>query len=249
MIQKLGEMFEVPDLRKKILFTLGCLAIYRLGAAIPIPGINAQALREIFKAQTSTLLGVLNIFSGGDLGQFSILSMGVMPYINASIIMSLLQGAHVIPYLDRLHREGELGRRKLNQITRYFTLLLAAIQSTGLTIMISQMPASSNTPVVVNPTMGFYVLTVLTLTAGTVFIMWLGEQMTEQGVGNGVSLIIFAGIVDRLPGALTGLVQLVQAEEIGLIQAILIVAFLLCVVLSVVWVETAQRKIDRKSVV
>ncbi|MFA5140706.1 MAG: preprotein translocase subunit SecY [Elusimicrobiota bacterium] len=243
MIQKLGELFEVPDLRKKILFTLGCLAIYRLGAAIPIPGINALALREIFKAQTSTLLGVLNIFSGGALGQFSILSMGVMPYINASIIMSLLQGAHVIPYLDRLHREGELGRRKLNQITRYFTLILAAIQSTGLTIMISQMPSASNTPVVVDPTTGFYVLTVLTLTAGTVFIMWLGEQMTEQGVGNGVSLIIFAGIVDRLPGALTGLIQLVQAEEIGLFQAIFIVVFLLLIILSVVWVETAQRKI------
>ena len=242
MIQKISEVFEVPDLRKKVLFTLGCIAVYRLGAAIPIPGINGEALRQMFQAQTSSLLGILNIFSGGALGQFAILSMGVMPYINASIIMSLMQGAHVIPYLDRLHKEGELGRRKINQITRYLTLILAAIQSTGLTIMISK-AIPSDVPVVLNPTAGFYVITVLTLTAGTTFVMWLGEQMTEQGIGNGVSLIIFSGIVDRLPGAAVGLVSLVQAEEIGLIRALLIVAIVIGLILAVVWVETAQRKI------
>ncbi|MBI5243282.1 MAG: preprotein translocase subunit SecY [Elusimicrobia bacterium] len=243
MIQKITDIFEIPDLRKRVLFTLACLALYRVGAAIPIPGINGEALRAMFQAQASTLLGILNIFSGGALGQFSIFSMGVMPYINASIIMSLLQGAHVLPYLDRLHKEGELGRRKLNQLTRYFTLLLAAFQSFGLTIMISKMPTHSDIPVVSNPTAFFYFVTVLTLTAGTIFIMWLGEQVTEQGIGNGVSLIIFAGIVERIPGASVGLIQLVKAEEIGLIRALLIVAFVLAVVLSVVWVETAQRKI------
>ena len=141
MIQKITDIFEIPDLRKRVLFTLGCLALYRVGAAIPIPGINGEALRSIFQAQTSTLLGILNIFSGGALGQFSIFSMGVMPYINASIIMSLLQGAHVLPYLDRLYKEGELGRRKLNQLTRYLTLFLAAFQSFGLTLMITKTPA------------------------------------------------------------------------------------------------------------
>lgn len=243
MIQKITDIFEIPDLRKRVLFTLACLALYRVGAAIPIPGINGEALRAMFQAQASTLLGILNIFSGGALGQFSIFSMGVMPYINASIIMSLLQGAHVLPYLDRLHKEGELGRRKLNQLTRYLTLLLAAFQSFGLTVMISKMPTHSDIPVVSNPTAFFYFVTVLTLTAGTIFIMWLGEQVTEQGIGNGVSLIIFAGIVERIPGASVGLIQLVKAEEIGLIRALIIVAFVLAVVLSVVWVETAQRKI------
>ncbi|MEE8425417.1 MAG: preprotein translocase subunit SecY [Elusimicrobiota bacterium] len=243
MIQKLVDIFDVPDLRKKIFYTLVCLAVYRLGAAIPIPGINGDALRAIFEAQSSSLLGILNIFSGGALGQFSIFSMGVMPYINASIIMSLLQGAHVIPYLDRLHKEGELGRRKLNQITRYLTLGLASFQSFGLTIMISKMPSPSGIPVVSDASTSFYLMTVLTLTTGTVFIMWLGEQMTESGIGNGISLIIFAGIVNALPGGIVGLIQLVQAEEIGLVRALFIVAALIGVILIVVWVETAQRRI------
>jgi preprotein translocase subunit SecY len=243
MIQKITDIFEIPDLRKRVLFSLGALALYRVGAAIPIPGINGDALRSMFQAQSSTLLGILNIFSGGALGQFSIFSMGVMPYINSSIIMSLLQGAHVIPYLDRLHKEGELGRRKLQQLTRYLTLILAAFQSFGLTLMISKMPSPGGMPVVSNPTPFFYMLTVLTLTSGTIFIMWLGEQITEQGVGNGVSLIIFAGIVESIPGSALGLIQLVKAEEIGLIKAFFIVAMVLAVVLSVVWVETAQRKI------
>ncbi|MFH1723414.1 MAG: preprotein translocase subunit SecY [Elusimicrobiota bacterium] len=240
---KISDILEVPDLRKRILFTFGCLAIYRLGAAIPIPNINAEALRQIFQAQTSSLLGILNIFSGGALGQFSIFSMGVMPYINASIIMSLLGGAHVLPYLDRLHKEGELGRRKLNQLTRYLTLFLASFQSFGLTIMITKMPTPGGIPVVSDPTPFFYVVTVLTLTTGTVFIMWLGEQMTEQGIGNGISLIIFAGIVDVMPGGIVALIQLVQAEEIGLIRALLILGVILAGILLVVWVETAQRKI------
>ncbi|MFC1678893.1 preprotein translocase subunit SecY [Elusimicrobiota bacterium] len=243
MIKKIADIAEVPELRKRILFTLGCLAVYRLGAAIPIPGINAEALKQIFQNQTGSLLGILNMFSGGALGQFSIFSMGVMPYINASIIMSLLQGAHVIPYLDRLHKEGELGRRKLNQITRYLTLFLASFQSFGLTIMITKMPTPGGIPLVSDPSTFFYFATVLTLTTGTVFIMWLGEQMTEQGIGNGISLIIFAGIVNALPGGVVMLIKLVQAEEIGLIRALFIAAAVAGVILLVVWVETAQRKI------
>ena len=243
MLKQLTDIAELPDLRKRVLFTLLCLAVYRVGAAIPIPGINGEALRAIFQAQSSNLLGILNMFSGGALGQFSIFSMGVMPYINASIIVSLLQGAHVIPYLDRLHKEGELGRRKLNQLTRYLTLFLAAFQSFGLTIMITKMPTPGGIPVVNDPGWFFYLVTVLTLTTGTVFIMWLGEQMTESGIGNGTSLIIFAGIVNALPGGFVAMIQLIQAEEIGVIKALAIGAALVAVIMGVVWVETAQRKI------
>jgi preprotein translocase subunit SecY len=243
MIQQFGDIFEVPDLRKKVLYTLGAIAVYRVGAAIPIPGINGDALKSIFDAQRGGILSFLNIFSGGALARFSIFSMGVMPYINASIIVSLLQGAHVFPVLDRLAREGELGRRKLNSWTRYLTLFLAAFQSFGLTIAITKMPTPGHIPVVNNPNAMFYMVTVLTLTAGTIFIMWLGEQVTELGIGNGVSLIIFAGIVERIPSAALNVINLIRAEELGIIQALLIIAALGAVLMSVVWVETAQRKI------
>jgi preprotein translocase subunit SecY len=239
----IGNLFKIPELKKRVLFVLIALAIYRLGASIPLPGINTDALRSLFDSQRNGLLGFLDIFSGGALGRFSILSMGVMPYINASIIMSLLQGAHVIPYLDRLAKEGELGRRKLNQVTRVFTLFLAAFQSFGLTIALSKMPTPGNIPVVTNPSVMFYVTTVLTLTTGTMFVMWLGEQMTERGIGNGISIIIFAGIVLRLPSALFGMVKLVQLEEISILTAVVLLALVFIVMAFVVWIETAQRKI------
>ncbi|MBI4249540.1 MAG: preprotein translocase subunit SecY [Elusimicrobia bacterium] len=243
MLESATDIVKIKALRNKVLFTLGCLAVFRVGAAIPVPGINTEAVRNLFAAHQNTLLGFLDIFSGGALGQFSIFSMGVMPYINASIIMSLLQGAHVVPYLDRLAREGELGRRKLNQYIRYLTLVLAAFQSFGLTIAMSNMPTPGNIPVVSDPTIGFYLMTVLTLTTGTVFIMWLGEQITEQGIGNGVSLIIFAGIIDRLPSAVTKVIQLLRLEEISLFQTLFMTAMVLIVIGLVVWLETGQRKI------
>jgi preprotein translocase subunit SecY len=239
----IGNIFKIPELKKRILFVLFALAIFRMGAAIPIPGINAEALKAMFEQQSGGLLGFLNIFSGGALGRFSILSMGVMPYINASIIMSLLQGAHVLPYLDRLSKEGELGRKKINHITRVFTLLLASFQSFGLTMAISKMPVPGNVPVVMDPSPLFYLTTVLTLTTGTMFVMWLGEQMTERGIGNGISLIIFAGIVDRLPAALSNLVKLIQLEEVSLIIGLVLLVGAFVVMACVVWVETAQRKI------
>jgi preprotein translocase subunit SecY len=243
MIRGFSDLFDVPELRKRILFTLGAIAVYRVGAAIPIPGVNTEAIKAIFDAQSGSLLGFLNTFSGGALGRFSIFSMGVMPYINASIIVSLLQGAHVIPALDRLAKEGELGRRKLNSYTRYLTLFLAIFQSFGLTIAITKMPTPGNIPVVINPTWMFYMVTVLTLTAGTIFVMWLGEQMTEQGIGNGTSVLIFSGIVESIPAGAMSLFELVRLEEMGLFTAIAIVAGMAGVILSVVWVETAQRKI------
>src|SRR3954468_11832940 len=168
------DMFKVPELKRRILFTVGILAAYRVGATIPIPGVNAEALRALFASQENTLFGFLNIFSGGALGRFSIFSMGIMPYINASIIMSLLQGAHVIPYLDRLAKEGEQGRKRLNQITRYLTLGLAGLQSFGLTLTISKMTSTGTDPIVADPSAGWIALAVLTLTTGSVFIMWLG---------------------------------------------------------------------------
>lgn len=239
----LGDIFEIPELRKRVLFTLGAIAVFRIGASIPIPGVNGDAIRAIFNAQQSSLLGFLNTFSGGALGRFSIFSMGVVPYINASIIMSLLQGAHVLPFLDRLAKDGELGRRKLNSYTRYLTLFLAVFQSFGLTIAITKMQAPGGMPTVTDPTWMFYCVTVLTMTAGTIFVMWLGEQITEQGIGNGVSLLIFTGIVERLPAAGYSLFELVRLEEINLFSAIAIVAALAAVIVVVVWVETAQRKI------
>jgi preprotein translocase, SecY subunit len=185
----------------------------------------------------------MDMFSGGALNRMSIFAMGIMPYINASIIMSLMQGAHVIPYFDRLAKEGELGRKKLNQITRYGTLVLGAIQSFGLTMAISRMPTPSGMPIVDNPTAAWITLTVITLVTGTVFIMWMGEQITERGIGNGISLMIFAGIVDRLPAAVKDLLRLIQLEELSILIALLLLALVLVIMGIVVWVETAQRKI------
>src|SRR5690349_3762114 len=225
----LGDIFKVPELKRRILFTLAILAAYRVGATIPVPGVNADALRGFFAQQQNTLLGFLNIFSGGAMGRLAIFAMGVGPYINASIIMSLLQGAHVIPYLDRLAKEGEQGRKRLNQITRYLTLGLAGLQSFGLTLTISKMTAAGSEPIVINPSAGWIALTVLTLTTGSVFIMWLGEQITERGIGNGVSLIIFSGIVDRLPTAMHSLFQQVQVDEMSLFKALFLIGLVIVV--------------------
>ena len=243
MLKSFTDIFKIPELRRRVLFTLAIVAAYRLGAAIPIPGVNAAALRSLFDAHRNSMLGFLDMFSGGALNKLSIFSMGIMPYINASIIMSLLQGAHIFPYLDRLAKEGEQGRKKLNQITRYATLFLGAIQSFGLTMAISKMPTPAGVPIVNNPTAAWTALTVMTLVTGTVFIMWLGEQITEQGIGNGISLIIFAGIVDRLPSAVKDMIRLVRLEELSLLTMLLMGIIIMVIMTSVVWVETAQRKI------
>lgn len=242
-MQSVTDIFKVKELKKRILFVMGALAIYRLGAIIPIPGINTAALQAMFNNSANSILGFLNIFSGGALGRFSIFSLGVMPYINASIIMSLVQGAHIFPVLDRLQKEGESGRRKIIQFTRYFTLFLAFFQSLGLTMALTHM-SGSGPSLVTNPSTAFYFTTVLTLTTGTVFVMWLGEQMTERGIGNGISLIIFAGIVDSLPAALSKMINLVQVEEVSLITALFLLALIVVVTGLVVWLETAQRKIQ-----
>lgn len=244
MMRSFADIFEVPELKKKILYTLAILAVYRLGAAIPLPGINGEAMRMLFESQKNTLLGFLDIFSGGALGRFSIFSMGIMPYINSSIIMSLLQGAHVFPYLDHLAKEGELGRKKLNQITRYLTLFLGIVQSFGLIYSLTKLPTPGGLPIVTDPNAGFYLLSVLTLMTGTMVVMWMGEQITENGIGNGISLIIFTGIVIGLPKGLQDLVRLLSIEEISIFGALLLGVVIFAFTVFTVYVQTGQRKIQ-----
>ncbi|MBP7796281.1 MAG: preprotein translocase subunit SecY [Elusimicrobiales bacterium] len=241
--ENLTNVFKSKDLAKKVIFVLLAIAAYRIGASIPIPGINPDAIRALFRANQGGVLGFLDIFSGGALGKLSIFSLGVMPYINSSIIMSLVQGAHIFPYIERLSKEGETGRRKITQITRLFTLLLAVVQSIGLTLALNHMPVPGGMPIVYNADFSFYLTSVLSMTTGTVLIMWIGEQITERGIGNGISLIIFTGIVERLPKAIIDMLKLVQLEEIGILSALTILALIIVIMVFVVWLETAQRKI------
>ncbi|OEG70059.1 preprotein translocase subunit SecY [Candidatus Endomicrobiellum trichonymphae] len=243
MLKNFADMFKVPELRKKILFTMFIIIVYRVGTVIPIPGINAEALKSFFAVQKNGLLDFLDMFSGGALNKMSIFSMGIMPYINSSIIMSLMHGAHMIPYLDRLRMDGEHGRKKLTQITRYGMVLLGAFQSFALVMMIIRIPSPSTMPIVVDPSWSWIILASSTLVAGSVLIMWLGEQVTERGIGNGISLIIFAGIVEKLPHAVLSFVKLIQVEEISVMVALIFAVIVLIVLVLVVWVETAQRKI------
>jgi preprotein translocase subunit SecY len=243
MLKNFTDMFKVQELRKKFLFTLFVIIAYRIGVVVPIPGINVEALKSFFDAQNNGLLGFLDMFSGGALNRMSIFSMGIMPYINSSIIMSLTQSAHIIPYLDKLGRDGEQGRKKLAQITRYGMVLLGAFQSFGWIMMIIRISSPSGTPVVVDPSRSWIILASSTLVAGSVLIMWLGEQVTERGIGYGISLIIFAGIVEKLPHAVLSIVKLIQMEEISAMIALMLAVIVLIVLVLAVWIETAQRKI------
>ncbi len=244
MLKSFADIIKIPELKKRLLVTLGVISAYRLGAFIPLPAVNASALQELFRAHSRSLLGFMDMFSGGALSQLSIFSLGIMPYINASIIMSLLQGAHIIPYLDQLAKEGETGRKKMNQLTRYFTLILATVQALGLSIAISKMTAPGGGSIVMNPTVGWTFLAVITLLAGTIFVMWMGEQITEFGIGNGISLIIFAGIIDKFPAAIKDVIRLLRLEEISILAVLLMLAVVFAVTGLVVWLETAQRKIQ-----
>ena len=186
-MEQIANLFRIPELRKRLLFTLGMLALYRIGAAIPLPGINAEALRILFDQQRGAFLGFLDIFSGGALSKFSILTLGTIPYINASIIISLLQGAHVIPYLDRMAREGESGRKKIQQLTRYMAVFLAIFQSFAIAIGFSRTQGPGGAAIVVDANVTFFILTALTWTAGAIFVMWIGELITELGVGKSLN--------------------------------------------------------------
>lgn len=230
-------VFRVPELRERVLYVLGVLLIYRIGCQIPTPGVNVEALKSFFASQQGGILGFLNLFSGGALEQFSVFALGVMPYISMSIILQLLTA--VIPALEKLSKEGEMGRRKITQITRYGTVGLCLIQGTGTTFMLKNMGENF----VYHWGVGFQVMAVLTLTAGTIFLMWLGEQITEYGVGNGISILIFAGIVASLPSQILNTTRLFKTGEISLFGLLFFVIFTLLTVAFVVILQQGARKI------
>jgi preprotein translocase subunit SecY len=233
---------RVPELKRRLLFTAAMLAVYRLGVHVPTPGIDRHAMAAFFEQQKGTLFGFLNLFSGGALEQFSVFSLGIMPYISASIILQLL--TVVFPYLERLSKEGEAGRRKITQYTRYGTVVLSIIQGIMISVGLEGTRGPGGLGLVLNPGWGFRLMTVITLTSGTAFIMWLGEQITERGIGNGISLIIFAGIVAGLPSAVITTFQFVREGEMGLLVALLILALSVVVVGAIIFVERGQRRIQ-----
>jgi preprotein translocase subunit SecY len=232
---------RVPELRRRVIFALGMLAVYRLGVHVPTPGIDRAAMAAFFDQQKNTLFGFLNLFSGGALEQFSVFSLGIMPYISASIILQLL--TVVFPYLERLSKEGEVGRRKITQYTRYGTVLLSIVQGTMIAIGLEGTQGPGGTPLVLNPGIAFRFMTVVTLTSGTAFIMWLGEQITERGIGNGMSLIIFAGIVARLPSAIWSTFEFMRNGELGPLVALVILVLSVAIIGAIIFVERGQRRI------
>jgi len=241
VVEGFQNAFRIPELKKRILFTLGLLAVYRVGAHIPTPGIDSQALAAFFQQTQGTLLGFFDMFSGGALSRLTIFALGIMPYISASIILELL--TVVVPYLEKLKKEGEQGRKKITQYARYGTIVLSAVQGLGISLGLESMQSPTGALVVPYPGWPFRLMTVLTLTAGTAFIMWLGEQITERGIGNGISLIIFAGIVARLPSAIVNTFRLMETGEINLLLMIFLVGLMLAVVAAIVFMEAGHRKI------
>ncbi|MGC1299990.1 MAG: preprotein translocase subunit SecY [Alloacidobacterium sp.] len=242
MLEKFANIFRIPDLRKRVLFTMAMLAVYRLGSFIPTPGVNASALEHFFDSQAGSSLGLVNLFSGGNLRRLTVFALGIMPYITASIIFQLL--TVVYEPLARLQKEGELGRRKITQWTRYMTVVLGVVQS--LAIALTLLHGSGGLQLVLNPGPSFVIMTVLTLTTGTAFIMWLGEQITDRGIGNGMSLLIFAGIVVGLPRAVQELVETARTEKFGAFTVpalILLVVAMIAVVAFIVFVERSERRI------
>ena len=238
----IGNIGKVPELQKRILFTLGMLAVYRVGCAVPVPGVNAAAIADFFARASrgaGSLFGLLNLFTGGALEQFSVFALGIMPYISASIILQLL--TVVIPQLEKLSKEGESGRKKITQYTRYGTVVLSLVQGTILSFSLQGGAFGPDT--VINPGWKFQAMTVLTLTSGTAFIMWLGEQITERGIGNGISLIIFAGIVVRIPGAISTTFRLLEQGELRIPTLLILLALMLLVIAVIIFFEGAQRRI------
>ena len=235
-------IFAVPELRKRVLFTLGLLAVYRVGSHIPTPGINPEALALLAEQAKNTMFGLYDMFSGQNLSQMTIFALGIMPYISASIILQLL--TVVWPYLERLSKEGELGRRKITQYTRYGTILLSVIQALGIAYFLERNTnIAGGLPLVYDPGWSFRMMTVLTLTTGSVFVMWLGEQITERGIGNGMSLIIFAGIVVGLPSAVITTLDQMRTGQISLFVLMLLVAVMVAVIGAIVFVERGHRRV------
>jgi len=236
IVGSLGNIAKIPELKRRVIFTLLMLLVYRIGVHVPTPGINTSALKDFFAKYQQTLFGIVDMFTGGAMENFSVFALGIMPYISASIILQLL--TVVVPHLERLSKEGEAGRKKITQYTRYGTVLLSLVQGMGISIGLAR---SEGMIYISQP--AFIVLSTITLTAGTAFLMWLGEQITERGIGNGISLIIFAGIVARMPSAIGSTVQLVKTGDMGFLILLLLFAIMIGVIAVIVFVERGQRRI------
>jgi preprotein translocase subunit SecY len=242
MVDSLRNIFAVSELRNRVLFTLGLLAVYRVGNHIPTPGVNTDALAMLAEQARNTMFGLYDLFSGGNLSRVTIFALGIMPYISASIILQLL--TVVWPYLERLSKEGELGRRKITQYTRYGTIFLSIVQALSIAIFLErQTNIAGGLPLVYHGGWGFRLMTVLTLTTGTAFIMWLGEQITERGIGNGMSLIIFAGIISGLPRAVITTYDQLRTGQMGLIRLLLLLVMMVVVVGAIIFMERGQRRV------
>ncbi len=241
MLDSIRNIFSIPDLRKRIIFTLLILAVYRVGWQVPNPGISGAALQEFWEQQRGTILGFVDLFSGRNMSKMTIFALGIMPYISASIILQLLQV--VWPYLERLSKEGELGRKKITQFTRYGTIIICSIQASAIALWLQAQSSPSGVAIVPNPGPGFIFLTVLTLTTGTVFVMWLGEQISERGIGNGISLIIFAGIVVNYPRDLQNVLAGLKTGSMTPLRLIFLLVLMLGVIAGIVFVERGQRRI------
>src|SRR5262245_30801705 len=241
-MESLKNIFAVSELRTRVFFTLGLLAVYRLGNHIPTPGVNGAALEELARTLQNTMFGLYDMFTGGNLAKVTIFALGIMPYISASIILQLL--TVVWPYLERLSKEGELGRRKITQYTRYGTILLSVVQSFGIAFFLErQTQIAGGLPLVYTPGLAFRLMTVLTLTTGTCFIMWLGEQITERGIGNGMSLIIYAGIVVGFPRAVVQTIDQIRTGQMGLLSVIFLLIMMVVVVAGVIFIERGHRRV------
>jgi preprotein translocase subunit SecY len=241
LISALQNIFRIPDLKKRVFYTLAMLAVYRVGCHIPTPGIDSQALAHFFEQARGTLLGMFDMFSGGALEKLTVFALGIMPYISASIIFQLL--TVVVPSIEKLSKEGESGRKKITQYTRYGTIVLSVVQALGISIGLESMTGPAGELVVQSPGWGFRIMTVITLTAGTAFIMWMGEQMSEKGIGNGISLIIFAGIVARIPVALINSYRLTAHGELPLFVLLFAAVLMIAVIAGIVFVERGQRRL------
>jgi preprotein translocase subunit SecY len=242
LADSLKNIVAVKDLRNRVLFTLGLLAVYRVGGHIPTPGVNPEALKLMADQAANTMFGLYDMFSGKNLSQMTIFALGIMPYISASIILQLL--TVVWPYLERLSKEGELGRRKITQYTRYGTILLSVVQSLGIALYLEhQTNVAGGLPLVYNPGWGFRLMTVLTLSTGTTFIMWLGEQITERGIGNGMSLIIYAGIVVNFPHAVLSTLEQMRLGQLSLFRILILIVLMVAVVAAIIFVERGHRRV------
>jgi preprotein translocase subunit SecY len=242
MDNSLKNIFAVSELRNRVLFTLGLLGVYRIGHRITVPGVNIAALSELANQMQNQMFGLYDMFSGGNLSKVTIFALGIMPYISASIILQLL--TVVWPYLEKLSKEGELGRRKITQYTRYGTIFLSVVQSMGIAFFLErQTNVAGGLPLVYHPGLAFRLMTVLTLTTGTCFIMWLGEQITERGIGNGMSLIIFSGIVVNFPRAVIQTVEQIRTGQLGLLSMLILLVVMALVVAAIIFVERGNRRV------